>query len=393
MAVALNNAIVNQLKAVSGKRIYSPKIGDNRWVKGMPVIVARGKVEGLEHGETYYVAALTKDSLSLSAPDGKRVEVKGDDVVKNLDPAFVVTAARLRDGIDSVDKLIAIAPGLDIEQLDLLGSLNHEIEIVVPDPDVTGALAWVEEMDEVMMGHLMKDSGTGWDSRSASDMLAWREGEEVGLRGLQGEVARTVKRIDEVSKLTPREVLVRDIERELIGLRNRQKDLAEQVKRSENEEDRLDAQGGLERVDRDIAEASDRYETMTSGIADDDPQVVVEIAKSTKQHDGDANHLIEVEELLRHFVQVRVTAAAKNPQPYHPLLSTDPGLPVEAAYKQRQEHIVAIEEYRTQWGIIDTRTALGSDELEAGKQRDHYDRVSRLLSEEERVNPAHVHAR
>jgi hypothetical protein len=393
MAVELNNAVVDQLKAVSGKRIYSPKIGDNRWVKGMPVIVAKGEIEGLNHGETYFVAALTKDSLSLSAPGGNRVEVRGDEVAKHLDPAFVITAARLREGIDNVDKVIGIAPGLDSDQLNLLGSLDDEVEIVVPDPDVTGALAWVKEMDAGMLGHLVKDSGTGWDSRSASDMLAWREGEEIGLKGLQGEVARTVKRIDEVSKLAPREVLARDIERELIGLRNRQKDLVEQVKKSEYEEDRLDAQSGLEKTERDIVEANDRYKIVTSGLSNDNPQVEEEFEKSNKHHGEDASHLIEVEKLLRHFVQARVTAATKNPQPYHPSLSTDPNLSVEAAYKQRQELIVAIEEYRTQWGITDTRNALGSDELEVGIQRDHYDRVARLLSEDDVQTLVYAHAR
>jgi hypothetical protein len=369
--------------------MYSPKIGESRWVKGMPVIVARDDIEGLNHGETYYIAGLTKDSLFLSKPDGTRIEVTENEVTKHLDPAFVVTAARLREGIGAADKLFGVAPGLDGQQLDYLAAGDSEVEIVVPDPDVTGALAWVRGMDHVMMDHLKRDSGTGWESRSALDMLAWREGEEVGLGGLQAEIASTTRVIDEVNSRTPREVLIRDIERERIALRDRLKDLTEKVRSAENEADRTDSQNGIERIGRDLKVADERYQIAIGDLADAAPPVVSEIVRSVAFHTQDVEHLIEIEKLLHHFVQARVTAAAKFPKPYHPQLSTDPNLSAEAAYAQLQSQVVAVEEFRVKWGVRDYDSALGTDELEAGQQRDHYDRVARLLAQD--AGPGYVH--
>jgi conjugative relaxase-like TrwC/TraI family protein len=398
MAADLNEAVIDQLKAASTTRVYSPRIGDHRWVKGMPVVVNSDEIEGLQRGEIYFVSALSKDGLFLGTTDGRSVQVKETKkeklVTKSLNPAFVVPTARLERGIGDVDKLIAVASGLDSQDLARLETHGGPVELLVPDPEQTAALKLIEGMDKVMLeDHLVKDAGSGWDSRSASEMVAWRAGEEVGLKRLQADIAATAKKIDEVRELSPREVVVRDIERELIGLRNRQKDLAEQVKNSENEEDRLDAQSGLEKTERDIVQANNRYKITTSGLSDDDPEVALVLEKSTKQHGEDSSHLIEIEKLLRHFVQARVTAAVKNPQPYHPSLSTDSNLSVEAAYGQRQELIAAIEEYRAEWALTDTLSALGSDDLDAGKQRDHYDRVARLLSEDEGMSPSYAHTR
>jgi conjugative relaxase-like TrwC/TraI family protein len=393
MAIALNNAVVDQLKDMSGQRTYSPKIGESRWVKGMPVLVARGDVDGLAHGETYTVAALNKDSLILATTDGRRIEMNEGEVTKHLDPAFVVTAARAREGIGEVDKLIGAAPGLDREQLDQLAGFGGVVEIVVPDPDVSGALAWVKEMDKVMMDHLIKDAGTGWDSRSASDMLAWRQGEEVGLAALQTEIASITRVIDEARNLSPRELLIRDIERERIALRDRQKDLTEKVKIADNDEDRLDSQSGIARVEQSLKVADDHYQLAIGNLPDDDPLVAITLTGSVEHHEQDAEHLAEVEGLLRHFVQARVTAASKFPKPYHPQLSIEPELSAETAVIRRQEQIVAIEEYRARWGVSSYDSALGSDELEDGLRRDDYDRVSRLLSQDGTANRSQERSR
>lgn len=393
MAIELNNAVVDQLKDMSGKRTYSPKIGESRWVKGMPVLVARGDVDGLAHGETYTVVALNKDSLILSTTDGRRIEMNEREVTKHLDPAFVVTAARAREGIGEVDKFIGAAPGLDREQLGQLAGFDGAVEIVVPDPDVSGALAWVKEMDKVMMDHLTKDAGTGWESRSATDMLAWRQGEEVGLAALQTEIASITRVIDEVRNLSPREVLVRDIERERIALRDRQKDLTEKVKTADNDEDRLDSQFGVARVEQSLKVADDHYQLAIGDLPDEDPLVAATLTGSVERHAQDAEHLAEVEGLLRHFVQARVTAAAKFPKPYHPQLSIEPELSAGTAYIRRQEQIVAIEEYRAKWGISNYDSALGSDELEDGLRRDDYDRVSRLLSQDGAANRSQKRSR
>jgi hypothetical protein len=183
---------------------------------------------------------------------------------------------------------------------------------------------------------------------------------------------------------------VHDIERELIGLRNRKKDLSAKMKGAESEEDRLDAQRGAENTEVSIAAANERYKIATGDLSDDDPRVAKELDKSVEEHGKDTSHLVEVEKLLRHFVQARVTAAVKNPQPYHPALSNDPILSVEVAYRQRQELIAAVEEYRAEWAITDTQAALGSDDLDSGKQRDHYDLVARLLSEEEGMSAGYA---
>ena len=237
-----------------------------------------------------------------------------------------------------------------------------------------------------MMGHLIKDAGTGWESRSASDMLAWRQGDEVGLAALQTEIASFTRVIDEVRNLSAREVLVRDIERERIALRDRQKDLTELVKTADNDEDRLDSQFGIARVEKSLKVADDHYQVAIGDLPDDDPLVATTLTGSIERHAQDAEHLSEVEGMLRHFVQARVTAASKFPKPYHPQLSTRPELSAETAYVRRQEQIVAIEEFRAKWGISSYDSALGSDELEDGLRRDDYDRVSRLLSQDGTAN-------
>ncbi|HEY5265627.1 MAG TPA: hypothetical protein VIJ40_02320, partial [Acidimicrobiales bacterium] len=344
-------------------------------------IVARGDLGGLEHGKTYYVAATSKNALWLEIEGGKKVKISGKEV-KDLDSGLVVTAGRLQVGIGPVDKIIAVASGLDEDQLNLVAALPSTAEIVVSDPDVTGVSDYQHQVDEQIMALLKKDSGTGYDSRSALDYLKSREGEEVGLKDLQAAVQMTAKVIDETRNLTLRDLAARDLERELIGLRKHLIEVKALSDQSNDHEELLDLRDSLLQTEGSIADRSSRLELLNRrDVGDSNPQVVAEIGRSTEWHATDAKRMKDAEALLQNFVEVRVTKALTDPQPYHPTLDLE--LPVKEAHEQLYEQLTVIEEYRSKWAVQDYELALGEEPEEDGLQRDEYERACEILMTDE----------
>jgi hypothetical protein len=129
-----------------------------------------------------------------------------------------------------------------------------------------------------------------------------------------------------------------------------------------DEEIRVDLRDTLRNLDAlkaERAELDRRYEVITSDVPDDDPAVVKEITRSQARHESAIARESEVAELLNHYVGLRVLDAKKAPRPYHQAagLILDEKAP---EYKQSQELLVRIEEYRALWNVTDRDLPLGT---------------------------------
>lgn len=361
--------------------MFVQKIAGKSWIKGMPVVLTRGTIEGLEQNKTYTITYVNKSEINVKGDDGKTVRIEGAHL-KKLESGFAITAHQLKEGCEA-DKFIAVASGLDLEDLDTLAKQECEVEIVLPDPDLTGDLTWQNHVAEVMNEHVTLDSQTSWEARSSLDLAATREGEEVGLEALQAEVKATAKMIDEVREFAdrPRDLARRDIERELIAIREAQKDTQKRVKAAEDEEQRMNALLAVEAAERAINSAEERRLAVVSSLPDSDPSVRRELEKSAEFHSHDVKRMADAEKLLNTFVQDRVTAARKNPAAFTPAL--DETLPLKEAYTQQHERIAAIEFYRLKYNIKDPNRALGPKPEDEGVQLDDYREMQRVLGIEE----------
>jgi conjugative relaxase-like TrwC/TraI family protein len=358
MASDLSDAAVAHLVATGGGTRVSTSIHDRLWTRDMPVVMARGAVNGLVRGETYHVAAVSSTFMFIETDNGKRVELSADQVRDHLDSGLALTTEWAQLHPVNADKIVAHGSGLIGEDLEWLASQKAPVEIVILDPVVASERARKKVQDEKVMELLKRDSGAGWRTRSAHAMVRDAEGQEIGLASLQQEVKLSSRAIDKVRTLVPRDLARQDLELEMIRLRKKQADLTAKLDLVAPGSDEVDYTNGLQRCEQELAQLDVRYEVLVSNLADAEPSIAAEIARSAELHSVDAKRLVEADKRIRRYVQARVTHAMKHPQPYH-RLPVDPDLDSISAQARRLELLTMTEEYRTRWGILDPENALG----------------------------------
>jgi hypothetical protein len=169
MANELSDAIVSELKVLGGETMHPTKIGDRLWITGMPVVVARGEIEGLRHGEKYYITSVGRTRMFVETAGGTRVEVSAKQVREQLDSGFSVTAARARQGVVADESLLVVASGLREKDLTWLGEQTAPVEFFVTDPKVSGEFAQ-READEARALEALQE-GCSVGTLSATEML------------------------------------------------------------------------------------------------------------------------------------------------------------------------------------------------------------------------------
>jgi hypothetical protein len=371
MAAELSDAVVRELIRSGEGTVLPVKMGDHHWVRNMPVILARGDLEGLRHGETYFVAALSKGAMVVETSEGRRVQLTTAQVLDHLDSGLAVTSARAQEGTDA-SSLVVVAAGLCDYDLGWLEQQSLSAEIVLTDPEVAAEhayrLACDAKVTEILDNEIREDKR----AYSATHLLN-NQGEEIGLTSLQAEIRITAGAVNEVRSCEPREVARHDIERDMIGVRRRRREL-EVLSRGDDDElaeDREDAVRGLVASDEQLADLDERYQVITGNAPDSDPAVAMELLASAERHAADLARFAEAEKRLTRYTQARVTVAIKSPRPYHRQLKVDPDLDIAEAESRRQELLVFLEEYRTKWGITDLNSLLGT-QPESGIQLEEW---------------------
>jgi conjugative relaxase-like TrwC/TraI family protein len=359
MAAELSDAVVRELIRAGEGTVLPVKMGDHHWVRNMPVILARGELEGLRHGETYFVSALSRGAMVVETSEGRRVQLTATQVFDQLDSGFAVTSARAQEGTDA-SSLVVVAAGLCDYDLGWLEEQSLSAEIVLTDPEVGGEHAYYLACDAKVTEILDNEVKEDKRAYSATHLLN-NQGEEIGLSSLQAEIRITAGAVDEVRSFEPREVARHDIERDMIGVRRRQRELEDLSRGGDDElaEDREDAKRGLVVMDEQLADLDERYQVITGKVPDSDPAVATELLTSAERHAADLARFAEAEKRLIRYTQARVTVAIKSPRPYHRQLKVDPDLDIAAAEARRQELLVLVEEYRTKWGVSDLNSVLG----------------------------------
>jgi hypothetical protein len=383
MAGDLSDAVVAHLVATGKGTVLSAPINGRSWVRGMPVVLARGEVSGLVHGATYYVVSVAKSGLFLDSDEDQRVQLSAAQVRDHLDPAFAVTAARAQQSIAGADRIVAVANGLSDEDLAWVSEQTTPVDVVLTDPEVAGEIAYQRACDAKITELLRRDCGAGWQSRSAHAMIDSQE-QEIGLASLQAEIRLTAAACDEVRTSSPRDVARRDLEQEMIELRQRRAELELRSRTAADDDDQIDARWGIERLEAELAQLQLRYQVVTGELADDDPAVTRELAVSAARHGFDDARLVEAERRLVRYTQERVTSALKNPRPYHREISVDPSLDAAAAQAERLGLLIQIEQYRLRWAIDDLTSALGA-EPSGGLQLDEWTKVVQRLGDGDRA--------
>jgi hypothetical protein len=370
MAAELSDAVVRELIRNGEGTVLPVKMGDHHWVRNMPVIL-RGELEGLRHGETYFVAALSKGAMVIETSEGRRVQLTATQVRDQLCSGLAVTCARAQEGTDA-SSLVVVAAGLCDYDFEWLENQSLSAEIVLTDPEVAGEhayrLACDAKVTEILDNEVKEDKR----AYSATHLLN-NQGEEIGLSSLQAEIRITAGAVNEVRSFEPREVARHDIERDMIGVRRRRRELEDLSRGDDDElaEDREDAKLGLVALDEELADLDQRYEVITGKAPDSDPAVATELLTSAERHAADLARFAEAGKRLTRYTQARVTVAIKSPRPYHRQLKVDPDLDIAVAEARRQELLVLVEEFRTRWGVSDLNSVLGKTP-EAGIQLEEW---------------------
>jgi conjugative relaxase-like TrwC/TraI family protein len=397
----LSDAIVKDTVVMAGGTLRYHKIDDRLWVKNMPVFVGRGDVKGLEHGKTYFVTGAASRGLRLDAGDGHTVSLTPEEVAAHIDSAYVITAARMRVGIDA-EAYVVEAHGLSGSDLAHLEESEVPTEIIVVDPQLEVDHEYDNACRAQVQDALEADLKVEPRSHSAMYFRKYMEkkyGAEVGIDSLQAEMNRISSEVYEVRNMDPRDLARRDLDREIHGVSIRTKNANERVAklwgspvedisiveevvrpqfftepeegvgddkakptRELDEETRVDLRDTLRNLDALKAERASldrRYEVITSEVPDDVPAVAEEITRSRARHESAITRESEVAELLDHYVGLRVLDAKKALRPYHEAagLILDEKAP---AYKQSQELLVRIEEFRARWDVKARDLPLGT---------------------------------
>jgi conjugative relaxase-like TrwC/TraI family protein len=397
----LSDAIVRDTVAMSGGTLHYDKIDDRLWVKNMPVVVGRGDVKGLEHGKTYFVTGAASRGLRIETGDGHSLSLNAEEVAAHIDSAYAVTAARMRVGIDA-EAYVVEAHGLSDSDITHLEETEVPAEIIIVDPQLEVDHEYDNACRAQVQDALEADLKVEPRSHSAMYFREYMEkkyGAEVGIDSLQAEMNRISSEVYEVRNMDPRDLARRDLDRAIHGVSVRTKNANERVAklwgspvedisiveeevrpqfftepeegagddkakptRELDEEIRVDLRDTLRNLDAlkaERAELDRRYEVITSDVPDDDPAVVKEITRSQARHESAIARESEVAELLNHYVGLRVLDAKKAPRPYHQAagLILDEKAP---EYKQSQELLVRIEEYRALWNVTDRDLPLGT---------------------------------
>jgi conjugative relaxase-like TrwC/TraI family protein len=423
----VSDAIVRDTVAIAAGTLHYHKIDDRLWVKNMPIIVARGDVKGLEHGQTYFVTGAASQGLRVDDGEGHKVSLTPGEVAAHIDSGYAVTAARMRAGIDA-EAYVAEAHGLSESDITHLEETGVPTEIVVVDPQLevdheydTACRAQVQEAFEADL----KVEPRSHSAMYFREYMEKKYGKEVGIDSLQAEMNRISSEVYEVRNMDPRDLARRDLDREIHGVSERTKNANERMAKlwgspvediavveevvrpqffSDPEEDaqdravkstkeleeetRVNLRDTLRNLDALKAERKSldrRYEVITSDAPEDDHAVAKEIALSQARHESALMREGEVAELLNHYVGLRVLDAKKAPRPYHEaagliLDEKNPG------YKQSQELLVRIEEHRAKWGIKDRDLPLGTkpelgakDPAKNALRLEEYERLNALI--------------
>ena len=361
MAGDLSDSIVSVLVEEANGRLVPATINGRTWVVGQPVIVARGEVDGLDHGSTTTIASVSESGMFLELDNGKKLQLSPEEVEQHLDSGLAVTAARARRGIEGgADGMVVVAEGLDEDDLRWIEKQARQTVFLVTDPVTAANAAYEASVDDHIMELLDRETRNDFQARSIHSVLE-QEIPETGLESLQAEIRLTAKRIDEVRTLSPREVAIRDLEHERIQARKRREELEAIAgdKSMEYFEDNFDASRGMTAIDSKLEELGERYAMVTGKLPDDDEDIAHEIEISQEYHSADTDRLAQAERRLARYTQARVTSAIRSPQPYHQEIKVGPELDVAAQQAERLAQLIMIEEYRTKWGITDELTALG----------------------------------
>jgi hypothetical protein len=307
----------------------------------------------------------------------------------------------MRVGIDA-EAYVVEAHGLSGSDLAHLEESEVPTEIIVVDPQLEVDHEYDNACRAQVQDALEADLKVEPRSHSAMYFRKYMEkkyGAEVGIDSLQAEMNRISSEVYEVRNMDPRDLARRDLDREIHGVFVRTKNANERVaklwgspvedisivkeavrpqfftEREEgagddkakptkglDEETRVDLRDtlrNLEALKAERASLDRRYELITSDVPHDDPAVAKEITRSQARHEGAMTRESEVAELLDHYVGLRVLDAKKAPRPYHEAASLilDEKAP---EYKESQELLVRLEEYRAKWDVKDRDLPLGT---------------------------------
>lgn len=384
MAREISDGAVREIVGASGGKIKSVTLDGRKWVRDMPVYLAHGEVAGLTHGESYRIVALSPTSMFIEDSTGTRTELDAELVHKHIESGFAVTTSWAQANHTGAEKFIINGSGLTADDFAWVVADETPTEIVICDPAVKSERTRRDAYDEQVMALLKQDSGAGWQARSASAMLRANGAEEIGLESLQQEIRLSSKAIDVVRNMAPRDVARRDVEQKIVELRKLRDELDANLSTMEPGQDEVDTRAGLRRRTAELDELNETYQLLLSAEPDSHPEIVRELATSAAYHAQDTSRLAEVERKLNRYVQARVTAAMKQPRPYH-RVPVDTTLTPEAAQARRLLLLTRIEEYRTKWGIDDPNEALGEVPT-MGAQLDEWASLADELGVESRLD-------
>jgi conjugative relaxase-like TrwC/TraI family protein len=376
-AVELSNAVVGQLVTIGGGTVRSAQIGDGAWVPNMPVVLARGEIEGLTHGATYFVATVSRHGMIVETADGQRRQLSAEQVRNHLDSGLALTTKRIAEGTDATALLVE-AEGLADFDLEWIESQSMPVTLVVTDAELAGEHAWDLECRAKLEADFEDEMKLDPRSYSATYFLKQLAGEK-GLDGLQATFREAQQAVYDAKTHTPRELAALDLEREMIAARTRRKDLEARSREDElSPEDLADAQAGIVNTNVDLAGLDERYQAVIGDMGDDDPSIVAEMAASRARHAPDAERLAASAEQLTQYAQARVTIAMNTPRPYHEAIVVDSSRGLAEDEKQRRELIFLVEEYRVRWGVTDPYAPLG-ETPGPGRQQEEWAAASRAL--------------
>jgi hypothetical protein len=358
-ASALNRVAVTELiKRQEGGGRFAV-IADNVFARGMPIVLARGDVSGITHGQIYRVEAVGKNSIFVKTDAGTNIELNADQVEDHIDAAFVVTSSRAHFLKNPPTKIVAFGAGLDEHDLEWIEAQNIPTELVVLDADTATERDYLQLGRARVLELIKRDADRSDKSRSATYLLDRDSGKELGLEALQMEVKVTTAAINAVQNETPRNVARNDIEHDIIEQRRILADLTGRVETAADDVEREDAARGVEQVVARLAGLAQRSAIVSSELPDEDAAIVAELERSDERHANDEARLVELHEKLQRYSRIRITAAIKNPQPYHNSIPINPDLSVAEQQASKMVKLAIIEEYRTKWNITDTTSGLG----------------------------------
>ena len=332
-------------------------IGERVWTRGMPVFVARGEVAGLEPDVMYEVATLSKHGMYVKV-DEHTVQLTAAQVSEHLDQGFALTAARAQRSPELADRYIALSGGLADYDLQWLSSTAKPAELILVDPVVAAERAREADIRTAVLERIEKEARVDKQSRSATWQLD-NSAPEIGLASLQAEIRLSAAEVHDVQSRPPREVALRDVQRDLTTVHKRIAELEVLSDSAELDEDRLDALSGLARTNEAKAELETRHDLLISDATDAEPSVAEELARSAERHAGAAKRLAEANRRLTTYTQARVTAALKTPLAYHQAISVGADLSPAEAVAARHAALLVVEEYRAKWGVVDLKEPLG----------------------------------